>query len=139
MSGPISRREDPERPPRAARTPLDDHFGSPRNAGMLDDADLSVRVENPVCGDILHLYIRRDAGGRVAASRFQVYGCPAAIAAGSALTQLIEGRTAAELGRIGRDAIATALGGLAADRLHAAVLARDAIEAALARWKRGEP
>ena len=121
------------------RSALDDHFRSPRNAGMLEDADLSVRAENPVCGDILHLYIRRDAGGRVAACRFQVYGCPAAIAAGSALTELILGRTAAEVSRIDRDAIAAAVGGLAADRLHAAVLARDAIEAAVARWRTEGP
>jgi NifU-like protein involved in Fe-S cluster formation len=116
------------------RSALDDHFRSPRNAGMLEDADLSVRVENPVCGDILHLHIRRDPAGRIAACRFQVYGCPAAIAAGSALTELIEGRSAAELARIGRETITAALGGLAADRVHAAVLARDAIEAALAQW-----
>jgi len=116
------------------RSALDDHFRSPRNAGMLEDADLSVRVENPVCGDILHLHIRRDPAGRIAACRFQVYGCPAAIAAGSALTELIEGRSAGELARIGRETITAALGGLAADRVHAAVLARDAIEAALAQW-----
>jgi nitrogen fixation NifU-like protein len=118
----------------AEPSPLEDHFRSPRNAGALAEADLSVRVENPVCGDVLHLHLKRDAAGRVTSSRFQVYGCPAAIAAGSLLTEAVQGRSAAELEALTRDAIAKALGGLGADQLHAAVLARDAIEAALREW-----
>jgi NifU-like protein len=124
---------DPEFPPPS--TPLDDHFRSPRNAGVLEGADLSVRVENPVCGDVLHLYLKRDAGGRVEASKFQVYGCPAAIAAGSLLSEAVRGRTAEEIARLTKNDISSALGGLGADKAHAAVLARDAIEAALRAWR----
>jgi nitrogen fixation protein NifU and related proteins len=117
-------------------SPLDDHFRSPRNAGMLEGADLSVRVENPVCGDVLHLYLKLDGGGRVETSKFQVYGCPAAIAAGSVLTEGVRGRSAEEIDRWTKDDISTALGGLGADKVHAAVLARDAIDAALREWRR---
>ena len=67
----------------ADKGPLEEHFLRPRNAGGLTDADLSVRVENPVCGDLLDLHLRRDDDGRVSERRFQGDGCPAAIRAGS--------------------------------------------------------
>ena len=117
-----------------APSPLDDHFHQPRNAGVLDGADLRVEVENPVCGDILKLYVRRESG-RVADAKFQVYGCPAAIASGSLLTELLRGRSLDELARLTQDAISKALGGLGADTLHAAVLASDAVRAAILQWK----
>jgi NifU-like protein involved in Fe-S cluster formation len=116
--------------------PLDEHFHNPRNAGALEGADVHVEVENPVCGDVLHLYLRRDAAGRVAAAAFQAYGCPAAIAAGSLLTELAGGKSAAELEALTGERIASALGGLSADKLHASVLARDALEKALRGWER---
>lgn len=115
-------------------SPLDDHFHHPRNAGVLPDADLHVEVENPVCGDVLHLYLRRDGAGRVMAARFQVYGCPAAIAAGSLLTELVSGLTRSELRSLKEERINEALGGLAAQTRHAAVLAADAVEKAAHCW-----
>lgn len=118
-----------------AASPLDDHFHRPRNAGVLPGADLQVQVENPVCGDLLKLYLRREKG-RVVDSRFQVYGCPAAIASGSLLTELLRGRSFEELGQVTQDVIVKALGGLGTDKLHAAVLARDAVQAALYEWKK---
>ena len=114
---------------------LEEHFRSPRNAGALEGADISVRVENPVCGDILHLYLKRDAQGRVAASKFQAYGCPAAIAAGSLLTELVRGRSVQGLRGLTQDAVSKALGGLGSDKIHAAVLAGDAVLAAVTQWK----
>lgn len=117
----------------AGTEPLEEHFRRPRNAGVLDDADLHVRVENPVCGDILELYLRR-GGGRVDACRFQVYGCPAAIACGSVLTELVLGLGPEEIRSLGRDRIAAQLGGLPEEKYHACVLARDALDLALARW-----
>jgi NifU-like protein involved in Fe-S cluster formation len=114
---------------------LDEHFRRPRNAGVLPGADLSVQVENPVCGDTLHLYLKRAPSGCVEEARFQVYGCPAAIAAGSVLTELVQGRSRGELLRITRDGISAALGGLAAEKVHAAVLAHDALKAVLVEWK----
>lgn len=116
-------------------SPLDDHFQKPRNAGVLEGADLEARADNPVCGDILHLYLKRGADGRVSACKFQVYGCPAAIAAGSLLTELVRGCSSNDLENLTQDAISKALGGLGTDKLHAAVLARDAIQAALNQWK----
>ncbi|HZN60277.1 MAG TPA: iron-sulfur cluster assembly scaffold protein [Planctomycetota bacterium] len=113
--------------------PLEDHFQRPRNAGVLDGAEIQVRADNPVCGDILQLYLRRK-DGRVTECTFQAYGCPAAIAAGSLLTELVQGRSADELRSITRESISRALGGLGSDKVHAAVLGHDALEAALRAW-----
>jgi NifU-like protein involved in Fe-S cluster formation len=118
----------------ADELPLEDHFRNPRNAGVLDDADLQVRVENPVCGDVLQLYLRRGPDGRVAACRFQVYGCPAAIAAGSVLTELLQGAAPGEFRGLSAAEVGEALGGLPAEKYHACVLASDAVVAALAKW-----
>jgi nitrogen fixation NifU-like protein len=119
-------------------TPFDDHFQRPRHAGVLDPADGRVEVENPICGDVLALTWRwRD--GRLAGVRFQVYGCPAAIAAGSALTELIGGADAAALAALRPEAVSNALGGLDADREHAAVLAIDAVQALLRQSKNLPP
>ena len=122
--------KDPDR----LDSPLDEHFCHPRNAGILEEADLQVRADNPVCGDILHLYLKRDSHGRVARCKFQVYGCPAAIAAGSLLTEMVRGASAEEIGKISQDAISKALGGLGTDRAHAAILAWDALQAAISMW-----
>ena len=118
----------------APKGPLEEHFLRPQNAGELADADLSVRVENPVCGDLLDLHIRRGGNGRVAACRFQVYGCPAAIAAGSMLTELVTGRSKDECESLTLEAITTALGGLPNAQLHAAHLALDAVQTACRTW-----
>jgi nitrogen fixation NifU-like protein len=118
----------------AEELPLEDHFRNPRNAGVLADADFKIRAENPVCGDVLDLYVRRDAEGRVAACRFQVYGCPAAIAAGSVLTELVEGASLEELRAIDAQRVSRALGSLPEENYHACVLAADAVALALRRW-----
>lgn len=111
---------------------------------------MHVEVENPVCGDVLHLYLklgrrdipeqeaaqRNDAGeARVSTARFQVYGCPAAIAAGSLLTEILVGRTREEVAGITENDIDRVLGGLSTEKIHAAVLARDAITRALDFWE----
>ena len=119
-----------------SRSPLDDHFQKPRNAGVLDGADLHVQADNPVCGDTLHLYLKRGADGRVSACKFQVYGCPAAIAAGSLLTEILPGCLSSDLGNWTQDAISEALGGLGTDQVHAAVLASDAVAKAREAWNR---
>ena len=113
---------------------LDDHFLSPRNTGVLEGADLKVRVENPVCGDMMDLYVRCAADGTIAACTHQVYGCPAAIAAGSVLTELARGRSLAEFGTLGLEEISAALGHLPEAKIHAAHLARDAVRAVLREW-----
>ena len=117
-----------------AETPLEDHFHHPRNAGPMDRPDVSVRVENPVCGDLMHLYLRLGPDGRVSAATFQVYGCPAAIAAGSVLTGLVVGWGPGELSAMDEARIDAALGGLRGEKAHAATLAADAARSAAASF-----
>jgi NifU-like protein involved in Fe-S cluster formation len=107
-----------------------DHFQNPRNAGTLDAATATVSVENPVCGDILELSARVDAG-RIAEARFRTRGCVTALACSSLLTELLRGKTPAEAGAITSEQISEALGGLPPATLHGAQLARDAVQALL--------
>lgn len=112
--------------------PLLDHFQNPRNVGELPAPALTVEVSNPACGDILRLAARMDAG-RVAESRYQVRGCTASIAAGSALTEWMIGKSREELASFCVEVIEEALGGLPEASSHAAVLCRDAVRALLKR------
>jgi nitrogen fixation NifU-like protein len=107
-----------------------DHFKNPRNVGELTAPALIVEVSNPACGDILKLSARFD-NGRVAAVAYKVRGCTASIASGSALTELLQGRTRGEIAAISTADIEAAVGGLAPESRHAAVLCRDAVKALL--------
>jgi nitrogen fixation NifU-like protein len=109
-----------------------DHFQNPRNAGTLEAASATVSVENPVCGDILELSVRMDAG-RIAEARFRTRGCVTALACSSLLTELLRGKTSSEARAITSEQISDALGGLPPATLHGAQLARDAVLAVLAR------
>ncbi len=102
-----------------------DHFQNPRNAGELDPATVRVEVENPACGDRLRLTVRVEQGV-MAEVRFQVRGCTASIAAGSALTEWLTGRRADEAAALRAEVIEEALGGLIPESKHAAVLCVDA-------------
>jgi nitrogen fixation NifU-like protein len=107
-----------------------DHFQNPRNAGTLDSATAVVSVENPVCGDILELSVRTEAG-RIAEARFRTRGCVTALACSSLLTEMLRGKSPAEAGSITAEQISEALGGLPPATSHGAQLARDAIQALL--------
>lgn len=107
-----------------------DHLANPRNAGELEDADACVEQSNPVCGDRLRLSLRFRAG-RIEAARFLAYGCPATLACGSALAEMLEGSTVEEAQRITRRTITDTLGGLPARKQHAAALAVETLHAAL--------
>lgn len=107
-----------------------DHFRNPRNAGELPPPAIVVEVFNPACGDILKLSARFDAG-RVAQAAFQSRGCTASIAGGSALTELILGRTSTELHQLSKSDVERALGGLPPESKHVATLCIDAIKALL--------
>ena len=107
-----------------------DHFQHPRNAGELADADAKVRVENPVCGDIMDLAVKASAD-HIAEVRFRAKGCVPAIAAGSCLTEMIKGRSLLDAQAIKRDQIVEALDGLPPASLHASHLAMDALKAVL--------
>lgn len=111
-----------------------DHFQNPRNAGELPDATAVVEVTNPVCGDILRLAARVE-DGRIAEARFQTRGCVASIACSSILTELLAGRSLAEASAITPQLIDERLGGLEPATRHAAELARDAVEALIARCR----
>ena len=112
-----------------------DHFRYPRNLGDLDGADAVAEVENPACGDRTRLAIRV-AGGRIVESRFRTEGCPAAIAASSITTELIQGKTLEEAARLRDEDVAAALGGLPRNKLHCSVLAEDVIQAVLEEYRR---
>jgi nitrogen fixation NifU-like protein len=112
-----------------------DHFRNPRNAGELENSEM-VQVTNPVCGDVLRLSARVE-NGRIGAARFKVQGCVAAIACGSALTELLVGKSPAEAQGINAETLSGALGGLPASTLHAAQLAADAVSALMPKLSRG--
>ena len=107
-----------------------DHFQNPRNAGEIADADGTAEIENPACGDVLRLSLKISEG-RISAARFKAKGCVAAIACGSALTDLVAGKTLSEAQRLRREDVIAAVGSLPQGSTHAAQLALDALSAAL--------
>ena len=111
-----------------------DHFQNPRNAGEIADADSVAEIENPACGDVLRLSLKSVAG-RITQARFKAKGCVAAIACGSALTELVVGKMLNEARTLRREDIRTAVGGLPQASAHAAQLALDALSAALTQIK----
>ena len=118
-----------------------EHFANPRNAGVLDSPTVHVRVENPVCGDILELSASV-ASGRIREIRFQARGCTASIACGSATTVLLEGAEADRISSVDPARIEAAVGGLETASKHAARLCADgvkALRAAIARLEESGP
>jgi len=107
-----------------------DHFQNPRNVGELGPPALTVEVSNPACGDILRLSVQFE-GDVVAQARYLTRGCTASIAAGSALTECMLGKTRAELAQIQAAAIEDEVGGLAAESKHVAVLCVEGVRAIL--------
>jgi nitrogen fixation NifU-like protein len=107
-----------------------DHFEHPRNTGIVGDADASARIENPACGDVLELTLKV-ANGRIAEIRFRAKGCVAAMACGSAVTELAAGKTVGEAMKLSREEIVNAVGGLPPASSHAGHLAIDTLAAAL--------
>jgi nitrogen fixation NifU-like protein len=111
-----------------------DHFQHPRNAGEAANPDASVQIENPACGDILKLSLRV-ADGRITEIRFKAKGCVPAVACGSQITELVQGKTLEESGRLNREELVQAIGGLPEASVHASHLAMDALRAVLAKLK----
>ncbi len=109
-----------------------EYFEHPRNVGELDNASVNVRVENPVCADVLQLAIRiKD--GRIRAARFLAKGCVPSMACASALTVLLEGRLISSARSLTAADVAAEVGGVPQASMHAAQLAIDALKAALER------
>lgn len=111
-----------------------DHFQNPRNPGEIAGADAAAEIENPACGDVLRLSLKISSG-RITHAQFKAKGCVAAIACGSALTELLAGKTLSEARNLRREDILRAVGGLPQASTHAAHLALDALSAALNQIK----
>jgi nitrogen fixation NifU-like protein len=109
---------------------LIDYFRNPRGVGELPPPATIIDVENPICGDRLRLSVLYE-DGRISEARFKTRGCTASIAAGSALTEWLNGRTRAEIAAFSTEVIEAALGGLPNESKHAAVLCQDSMRALL--------
>jgi len=112
-----------------------DYFQNPRCVGEIPDADAIAQVSNPVCGDVMKLWLKIDSG-RIADAKFKVQGCSAAIATSSYATEMLIGMDLNQARAITKEEIADALGGLPASKMHCSVLASDAIRQALKDYPR---
>lgn len=108
-----------------------EHFRNPHNVGEIPDASGIGNVGNPVCGDIMRLYIKVDDKGVITEAKFKTFGCGAAIATSSMVTDLVKGKTIDEALKISNRAVAEALGGLPKIKMHCSVLAEEALRAAI--------
>ena len=107
-----------------------DHFMNPRNVGEIDGADGVGEVGNPACGDMMRLYLKIEEG-LVLDAKFRTFGCGAAIASSSMLTEMIKGKTVDEARAITNLQVAEALDGLPAVKIHCSVMAEQAVKSAL--------
>ncbi len=107
-----------------------DHFAHPRNVGELPDANGVGTVGNPVCGDIMKMYIKVD-DDVITDVRFQTFGCGAAIATSSISTEMIKGKTIQEALQLTNRAVADALDGLPPVKMHCSLLAEEAVRSAI--------
>ena len=107
-----------------------DYFQNPRCVGEIPEASAVAEVSNPVCGDVMKLWVKVD-GGRIQDAKFKAQGCSAAIATSSYATELLIGMSVVDARQITKEQIADALGGLPASKIHCSVLASDAIKKVL--------
>lgn len=112
-----------------------DHFLHPRNVGEIQDADGIGNVGNPVCGDIMRLYIKVE-DGKITDVKFKTFGCGAAISTSSMVTEMVKGKTIAEALSVTNKAVAEALGGLPAVKMHCSVLAEEALKSAIEDYRK---
>jgi len=107
-----------------------EHFKNPRNVGEMENPDGIGHVGNPVCGDIMELYIKvKD--NKIIDAKFKTFGCGAAIATSSMVTELVKGKTIEEALKVTNQAVVDALGGLPKVKLHCSVLAEQALQRAV--------
>ena len=116
-----------------------DHFKNPRNMGEIPDADGVATVGNPVCGDIMRMFIKigkKNGEEFIEDVKFQTLGCGAAISTSSMVTTMIKGKTLKEALKITNKAVAEALGGLPPVKMHCSVLAEEAIQKAVEDYQK---
>lgn len=111
-----------------------DHFKNPRNVGEIKDADSEGTVGNPVCGDMMTMYIKVK-NDKIEDIKFKTFGCGAAIATSSMTTELAKGKTLDEAMEISRQDVAEALDGLPPVKMHCSNLAADALHEAIKKYK----
>ena len=111
-----------------------DHFLQPRNLGVIEDADGVGEVGNAKCGDIMKMYLKID-DDIITDVKFETFGCASAIASSSMATELIKGQRVEDAMQLTNKAVAEALDGLPAYKMHCSVLAEEAIQAALDDYK----
>jgi len=118
---------------------LMDHFKNPRNQGDIEKADGVGEVGNPVCGDMMKIYIKvgKNAKGEEVLDdiKFQTLGCGAAIASSSMLTEMAKGKPIEEALKITREQIAEKLGGMPKEKIHCSVLAAEGLKKAVANYR----
>ncbi|MBM4284381.1 MAG: iron-sulfur cluster assembly scaffold protein [Deltaproteobacteria bacterium] len=111
-----------------------EHFNNPHHAGVIEDADGVGEVGNPTCGDMMTFYIKvRD--DVIEDIKFQTFGCVAAIAVSSMVSDLAKGKSLAEARKITKKAVAEALGGLPANKMHCSNLGADALALAIDNYQ----
>ena len=111
-----------------------DHFENPRNVGEIPDANGVGTVGNAKCGDIMRMYLKVE-NGIIEDVKFKTFGCGAAIATSSMATEMVKGKTLKEALQLTNKAVAEALDGLPAYKMHCSVLAEEAIQAALEDYR----
>ncbi|MFX1256369.1 MAG: Fe-S cluster assembly scaffold protein NifU [Promethearchaeota archaeon] len=111
-----------------------EHFKNPRNMGEMKDADAVGEVGNPVCGDLMYIYIKVD-GDKIDDISFQTFGCGAAIATSSMVTEMAKGKTLDEAMEITRNDVADALDGLPPIKMHCSNLAADGLHDAIIKYR----
>ena len=107
-----------------------EHFKNPRNVGEIENPDGVGHVGNPVCGDIMELYIKVN-DSTIVDAKFKTFGCGAAIATSSMLTELVKGKSISETLEISNKTVAEALDGLPPLKMHCSVLAEEALKSAI--------
>ena len=115
-----------------------DHFRNPRNVGVIEDADGVGEVGNEKCGDIMKIYLKIE-DGIIEDVKFETFGCASAVASSSMATELIKGKPIAEALELTNKAVAEALDGLPAYKMHCSVLAEEAIKNALEDYYKKHP
>jgi len=107
-----------------------DHFMNPRNVGEIPDADGVGVVGNPVCGDMMAFYIKVD-NGRISDIKFKTFGCGAAIAVSSIVSEMAKGMTLEEAKQLNRNMVADELDGLPSNKMHCSNLGTEALHKAI--------